>query len=373
MEVKKIKLPFKVKRPILAMGSQTKNTLMFARGDSLYLSPLHHDLTNPEDFLAFEKSVNFFLKEHPQIIAYDLHPEYQSTKVALALSAKTYRLIPVQHHHAHIASCMLENGLKNQKVIGVAFDGAGLGLENKIWGAEFLVCDYKKFMRCAYLREIPLLGQDRAVLEPWRLAAAWFYLIYRDKFLNLGINFTKGINKKKWRVLKNMYLSGYNSPLASSMGRLFDAVASLILAKYEARFEAELAIRLEKLAAKHRKIISGYSFKIIHNQNEYILDPVPMFKQIALSLKLGESKESIAYRFHFTVAEMIKKTCLALRKEKKINRVVLSGGVFQNNILLRLSLDLLYKDGFEVFTHQKLSSSDSSISLGQLAIANFSS
>ncbi|MDD2689282.1 MAG: hypothetical protein PHT41_03920 [Candidatus Omnitrophica bacterium] len=371
MEVKKIKLPFKVKEAILALGAQTKNTLSFARGGSLYMSPLHQDLINPKDFLSFKKDANLFLKKHPQIIAYDLHPEYQSTKYAHELSAKTYQFAAIQHHHAHIASCMLENGLKNQKVIGVAFDGTGLGTENKIWGAEFLICDYRKFMRCAYLREIPLLGGQKAIQEPWRIAAAWLYLIYKDKFLNLGINFTKGIDKKKWRVAKSLLLSGYNSPSASSMGRLFDAAASLILAKYEAGFEADLAIRLEKLAAKYRNKTSGYAFKIIRNQNEYILDPLPMFKEITLNLKSGEPLEKIAYCFHLTTAQMIKKVCSLLRRQNKINRVVLSGGVFQNNILLRLSLDLLYKDGFKVFTHQSLSSNDSSISLGQAAIANF--
>lgn len=371
MEVKRIKLPFRIKKAILAVGAQTKNTISFAKRDSLYISPLHSDLTNPEDFLSFKKDASRFLKKHPRIIAYDLHPEYQSTKYARWLSAKTYQFIAVQHHHAHIASCMLENGLKNQKVIGVAFDGTGLGAENKIWGAEFLVCDYKKFTRCAHLREIPLPGGEKAIQEPWRLAAAWLYLIHKDKFLNLRINFTKGIDKRKWRVVRSLLLSGYNSPSASSMGRLFDAAASLTLAKYEADFEADLAVRLEKLAAKYRNTASGYAFRIIRNQNEYILDPLPMFKGIVLNLKSGKPPEEVAYRFHLTIAQMIGKVCMLLRKEKKINRVVLSGGVFQNSILLRLSLDLLYKDGFKVYTHQSLSSGDYGISLGQAAIANF--
>jgi len=366
---RKIPLPIKVKKPVLAVGSQAKNTLCFAKGNFAYLSPVHPDLSNPQDFLNFKKELKHFLKKNPKIIAYDLHPEYQSTKHARQLSAISYQLSAIQHHHAHIVSCMVENGLKNQKVIGVAFDGTGLGSDNRIWGAEFLVCDYKSFSRSAHLREIPLLGQDMAILEPWRLTVIWLYLVYKEKFLNLGINFIKGINKKQWRVLKSMYLSGFNSPLASSMGRLFDAAASLVLVKYKVKFEAELAIELEKIATGCRLQAAGYGFQIIKVKDKYILDPSLIFKEITQDLKAKEAKEKIAYRFHLTVAQMIAKICLILRKENKINAVVLSGGVFQNNLLLRLSLDLLYKQGFKVFTHKELSCSDSSISLGQAIIS----
>lgn len=386
MELKKIKLSLKVKRPILAMGSHTKNTICFVKDNFAYITSLHQDLSDPKDFLEFERDAEYFLKKRPEIIAYDLHPEYQSTKYALSLpttylpAGKAGYLLPTQHHHAHIASCMLENGLKNQRVIGVAFDGTGLGIDNRLWGAEFLVCDYKNFKRRAHLREIPLLGGERAILEPWRLVAAWLYLAYKDRFLDLGIDFVKGINKKKWRVLKKMYLSGFNSPLASSAGRLFDAAASLVLEKYKADFEADLAIKLEKLATGCRLSLdcardmraTGYPFKIIKNREKYILDPLPIFKQIVLDLKAKVPKEEIAYRFHLTVAQMIKRACLILRKENGINRIVLSGGVFKNNLLLRLSLDLLYQDGFSVFTHKQLSCSDCGISLGQAVIAKFS-
>lgn len=372
----KIQLPFKIKRRVLALGSQTKNRICLAQDKSAYLSSIHADLSNPQDFLNFEKEAKYFLGKHPKIIAYDLHPEYQSSKYAKDLTPNTKHLIPIQHHHAHIASCMVDNGLKNQKVIGVAFDGTGLGSDNRLWGAEFLVCDYKNFTRCAHLKEIPLLGQDMAILEPWRLAAIWLYLAYKEKFLNLEINFVKGIDKNKWKVLKNMYSSGLNSPLASSMGRLFDALASLVLAKYKVKFEAELAMELEKMAMRYAlpagrqaSCAMRYKFKIIKNKDKYIIDPLPMFKGIVQDLKARETKEKIAYRFHLTVAQMINKICLRLRKQSKINKVVLSGGVFQNKILLCLSLDLLYKQGFKTFVHKELSCNDSGISLGQAIIA----
>jgi hydrogenase maturation protein HypF len=370
MELKKIKLPFKIKKSILALGSQTKNTVCFAQGNFAYLSPLHPDLSTPKGFSNFERIVKYFLKKRPKIIAYDLHLEYQSTKYALNLKPDTYHLIPIQHHHAHIASCMLENGLTNQRVIGAVFDGTGLGDNNRLWGAEFLRCDYKDFKRAAHLKEIPLLGSERAILEPVRIVFAWLYSIYKDKFFNLDLDLVKKMDKKKWRVLKNMYLSGFNSPLASSMGRLFDAVGSLVLGKSKVTWEAELAIELEKIAKDYKRQATSYKFKIIKDKDGYILDPLLMFKEIMGDLKDKEPQEKIAYRFHLTVAEMIRKMCSALRKENKINKVVLSGGVFQNNLLLRLTLDLLYKEVFRVFTHKKISCNDFGISLGQVAVAN---
>jgi hydrogenase maturation protein HypF len=370
MKLNKIKLPFKIKKSILALGPQTKNTVCFGEGNFAYLGPLHPDLSNPRDFLSFEKTVKYFLKKHPKIIAYDLHSEYQSTKYALNLTPNIHHLIPIQHHHAHIASCMAENNLGNEIVIGVAFDGTGLGSDNHLWGAEFLVCNYRDFKRTGHLKEIPLLGGERAILEPARIATAWLYLIYKDKFLNLNFDWVKKTDKKKWRVLKNMYLSGFNSPLASSMGRLFDAVGSLVLGKAKVNFEAELAMELEKIATSYKWQAASYKFKIIKQKDGYILDPLLIFKEIMGDLKAKEPKEKIAYRFHLTIAQMVRRMCLVLRKENKINKVVLSGGVFQNNLLLCLALDLLYKEDFKVFTHKELSCNDSGISLGQVAVAN---
>jgi hydrogenase maturation protein HypF len=267
---------------------------------------------------------------------------------------------------------MADNQLQNKKVIGVAFDGTGLGSNNRIWGAEFLFCDYKDFKRVAHLKEIPLLGGEKAILEPWRLGAAWLYQIYRDAFLNLKVDAIKIIDKNKWRVLKKMYLSGFNSPLASSMGRLFDAVAYLVFKKQKVDFEAQLAIELERQASvyKSNKFLS-YNFHISKKQGCYILEPLPMFPEIIRDLKAKEPKEKIAYCFHLTIAQMVRRMCLILRKGHNLKQVVLSGGVFQNNLLLKLVLDLLYKDGFLVITPQKLSCNDSGISLGQAVIANF--
>ncbi|MFA4989582.1 MAG: hypothetical protein WC576_02285 [Candidatus Omnitrophota bacterium] len=352
-----IKLPFQLKRPVLALGGQTKNTICFARGDSAWISPVHADLNAPQDLLAFEKDLERCLQKRPAIIACDLHPEYQSSRYAARLAVK-YRLEYIQHHHAHIASCMADNNLGNKKVIGVAFDGTGFGADSHIWGAEFLLCDYKKFLRLAHLKEIPLVGGERAIMEPWRLLAAW-------------LDFAKTIDKG--HRLKKIYQCGINSPLASSMGRLFDAAASLILNKRKAGFEAELAVALEKLAVKNKLKAAGYAFNLIKSKNGYILDPAECLKQIIQDLKSQKPRQYIAWRFHRSAAEMIVKTCSALRKKNKINQVVLSGGVFQNSLLLQTGLDLLCKEGFRVFTHRYLPCNDTCISLGQAVIAAYRS
>ena len=357
MQAKRIKLPFKAKKAILSLGSQAKNTACFLQGEFAYLSRLHPDLSNPDDFFSFEKDVKYFLRKKPKIIAHDLHSEYQSTKYALSLPT-TYCLLPTQHHHSHIVSCMIDNGLRNQKVIGVAFDGTGLGTDNTIWGGEFLLCDYKDFQRAAYLKPVPLLGGERAILEPWRLAAVWA---------------DKAKNQRKWQVLKKMQAANFNSPLTSSMGRLFDAAASLILDKDRAKFEAELAIELEKLAFSYQLSAISYKFKINKSGNEYILDPSLMFEGIAADLSKKIPKNEIAYKFHLTVAGMLQKTCALLKKKSKIKKVVLSGGVFQNKLLLGLTAGLLKKSGFRIFTQQALSCNDSALSLGQAVIANYRS
>ncbi len=356
MKTLKIKLPFKLKKAVLALGAQTKNTICFAKGDTAYISPLHADLSAAKDLSAFEKDARYFLRMRPDIIACDLHPEYQSTKFACRGQAAKIRQRAIQHHHAHIAACMAESGLKNQKVIGVAFDGTGAGADNTIWGAEFLLCDYTKFRRLAHLAEIPLVGGERAILEPRRALAAW-------------LDFDKSIDKTG--ALRKIYCSGINSPLASSMGRLFDAAASLILDKRKAGYEGELAVSLERLAAKSGLRGPGYKFKLIKDKNGYILDAAGIFKQIIGDLKAKAPRREIARRFHRGVAEMIVRTALVLRRKYGSAKIVLSGGVFQNKLILKDSLDLLYKKGFRTFTHRHLYCKDAAISLGEAVIAGY--
>ncbi|MBM3250390.1 MAG: carbamoyltransferase HypF [Candidatus Omnitrophica bacterium] len=369
---KKIQLPFKVRDTVLAFGSQSKNTLCFIQGDLAYVGSPLPDLNSPKDYLSFKEEVSFWLRKKPGIIAFDLHPEYQSTKTALNLRAKSYELRAIQHHHAHIASCMAENGLKNERVIGVAFDGTGLGADNRVWGAEFLLCDYRTFQRKAHLREALLAGGERAIREPWRLAAFWLDQAYPGKFLDLNIPFVKSIDKSKWRALKSIMPSEF-SPAASSMGRLFDAAAAMVLNRKQAAFEAQLAMELEKISYAAIEKERAYPFRIEKNNGCYIIDPLPLFKEIAADLKAKRPQGDIGLRFHLTVTRMIRDTCLKLSRETKVKRIVLSGGVFQNRLLLKETRGLLAKAGFCVFTQQRLSPGDAGISLGQAAIAGMRS
>ena len=351
------------------MGSQTKNTLCFAEGSYAYLSPVHADLAVPKDLAAFEKDARAFLKQGPKIIACDLHPEYQSTKYALALPKGNYCLRHIQHHHAHIAACMAENGLKPQKVIGVAFDGTGLGDDGALWGGEFLISDYTGFLRKANLKPVPLLGGEMAIKEPWRTACFWLFQAYQEKFWDLKIDFLRGLDRKKWRVLKQLYESGFNCPLSSSMGRLFDAAASMIISRHKAVHEAELAVGLEKLAQTHPNCPAGYKFKFVQDQDWYIIDPLPMFKEMVEDLASRGSLAGIAYKLHSGIAEMISGVCQKISRETGIKQAVLSGGVFQNKLLVSLSSGLLFRQGFKVLIGKELLSTDMNISLGQAAIA----
>ncbi len=372
MEIKKIRLPFRIKKAVLALGPQSKNTVCFAKGNFAQVSAIHADLNNPKDFLNFEKTVKYFLRENPKVIAYDMHPEYQSTKFAFSFTAG-YSLLATQHHHAHIASCMADNELLNQRVIGVAFDGTGIGSDNSLWGAEFLACDYRGFKRLGSLKQIPLLGAEKAVNQPWRLALAWLYSIYREKLWGIKIKLLKKIDRRKWPVLKKMYSSGVNSPLASSMGRLFDAAASIIFGEVGSVYEAELAIELEKAAGRCSKQGRGYNFSVVKQHGCYVIDPAAIFKGIIRDAASGCPKEEMAYKFHLGVAGMIRRICLLIRKDTKLNKVVFSGGAFQNRILLGLAVKMLGVEGFNIITHKKLSANDSCISLGQAVIAGVKS
>lgn len=366
---KKIALLFKVKRSVMAVGGELKNTLCFIRGKNAHISPVHQDLLSAQGHAAFKRDAAVFLRRRPQVIACDLHPGYQSSAFALSLAGR-YRCVGVQHHHAHIASCMAENLLGSVKVIGVAFDGTGLGIDSRIWGAEFMVCDYARFTRKGHLREVPLLGAEAAIREPWRVAAAWLCLAYDGKLPQRAAALQRIINKDAWQVLERMQERGFNCPMASSMGRLFDATASLLLARPTASFEADLAVSLERLALACAGA-RAYDFSVRAQDGIYIIDPAPIMRSVLRDLGRRRPLPEIAYAFHASVAEMVRRVCCLIRKETGVRRVVLSGGVFQNSLLLRLTLGLLYREKFVVFKHERLSCNDSGISLGQAVVAGW--
>jgi len=367
-----IKSPINFKNSTLAFGVELKNTFCLGKQKRMYVSKNNGDLEDFSNFSKYEKQVKALLKNSktkPKIVTYDLHPEYHSTKLALdfAKNNSIDKIIGVQHHHAHIAAAMLFNKIKG-KVIGVAFDGTGYGLDGKIWGGEFLIADFKNFKRVAHLKYIPMPGANQAILEPWRMSFSWLNSIFKDKVFKLNIDLIKNANKKKLKIVKQMLDRDINSPLTSSMGRLFDAVSGLITKRKKIEFEAQGPVELEEMAfSAIDSRFSSYSFDIKEN---LVIDPSRMFKQIIEDFKRKESKEKMAYKFHCTVAKMIKDACLILRKKNHLNKVVLSGGVFQNRIVSELTQDLLRKEKFKVFIHKNIPVNDAGISIGQALVAN---
>lgn len=356
--MKTIKLPFRVKEPILACGADLKGAFALAKGREAYLFDGFGDLSDLNNFTRYEKAVKAAqekLKIRPKIVACDLHPGYFSTQFAQNYKLRTTDcgLWTIQHHEAHIASAIVDNDIKGE-VLGVAFDGTGYGSDGNIWGGEFFMGGIKNLKRIAHLDYIPMPGGEACVKEPWRMAASYLYSALGNNFLKLKVDFVKDIDKKRWAVLKNMIDKKINSPVTSSMGRFFDATGSLILNKREAFSEAELPIELEKIAA-------------INIDDSYDPDSsAKIIKGVIQDLKKRISASIISAKFHNSIAKLISETA----KKSRMKKVVLSGGVFQNRCLVDKASKLLNKGNFKVYINSKTQTNDSGIPIGQAAIAN---
>lgn len=351
---------------VLACGSELKNTFCLTKGGKAFLS--HHigDLENIETLQSFETGICHFKKIFsvvPQAVAFDKHPDYLSTIYADGLQGVAR--FPVQHHHAHIASCMAENCLTG-KVIGIAFDGTGYGDDGKIWGGEFFTGDYAGFERRAHFDYVPLPGGETGIKEPWRMAVSYLVQAYGDAF-PYSLPFLKRIDPQKVSIVLQQVEKRINAPLTSSAGRLFDAVSSLVGLCDVIEYEGQAAIRLEKEA---NAVDTGlYPYEIIPGEFGYRIQILEMIRVITEEVLKGREISHIAGAFHRTVATITLDVCRLLREKYGLQDVVLSGGVFQNRLLLQLMIDELEKDGFKVYTHSKVPTNDGGISLGQAAIA----
>ncbi|MGI9106951.1 MAG: carbamoyltransferase HypF [Pyrinomonadaceae bacterium] len=362
-----VKVNFKFEREILACGAELKNTFCLARESYAFIS--HHigDLENLETLRSFEGGIEHYRRLfhlHPEVIAYDLHPEYLSTKYALALDDGQTK-IGVQHHHAHIASCMADNGIDGE-VIGVAMDGLGFGTDGRLWGGEFFVANFIEAERIAHLEYIPMPGGAKAIREPWRMAAVYLHRALGDDFLNLQIPFVQNLDRRAWRTLRRMIETGTNSPETSSMGRLFDAVASLLGLRNVVNYEGQAAIELETMI--DRQCSGQYEFEIAAGGSVIRADAV--IRCAVDDLVNGLPPQTVSARFHLGVAALVAAVARRVRDERRLNRVALSGGVFQNMFLLERTCRMLKDDGFEVLTHRRVPTNDGGISLGQAAVAN---
>jgi len=362
-----IKLPYPVEM-ILACGGELKNTFCLTRGQYAFLS--HHigDLENLETLTSFEEGIEHFKRLfyiEPKAVAYDLHPDYLSTKYALSIP--DLPKVEIQHHHAHIVSCMAENGIEGD-VMGVALDGTGFGTDGTIWGGEFLKANLREFDRLAHLKKVPMPGGSMAIRQPWRMAMAYLSEAFGDGLKALNIGLLKRMDSKKWDILKRAIEKKINTPWTSSMGRLFDAISSLLSIRDEVNYEGQAAIELEMIADKEIK--ETYPFYLLKEESPFVIDSTGVIRGVVGDLTEGVSNSKISGKFHRTIARMILETCEALRNEEGLNRVVLSGGVFQNLLLLSLVTKDLRNSGFEVYIHRLVPANDGGISLGQAVICH---
>ncbi|MDB5307169.1 MAG: hypF [Gemmataceae bacterium] len=367
-----IPLPFDCPRPILSVGGQFKATFAIGRDRHAFLS--HHlgDLDHYDAYRAFEQDVTLYeqlVGISPEWIVCDLHPDYATSRYAREHSVRSRKpILSVQHHHAHMASCMAENGL-TETVIGVTFDGTGYGTDGAIWGGEFLVGNYRWSRRAAHLRYVGMPGSERAIREPWRMAAAHL----ADANVGFGLLEARCL-QDELAVLRKMLDRWINTPPTSSAGRLFDAVAALAGVRDRVTYEGQAAAELEGLAAGVPPDTS-YPFELGEEwegeppESVLIVDTRPLVRAVARDVAAGVSTARIARRFHSTLVDLIASVCGRLRETTGLGVVALSGGVFLNALLTSEVCMRLGRDGFRVYRHRLVPPNDGGLSLGQLAVA----
>jgi len=352
---------------ILAVGGELKNTFCLTKEKYAFIS--HHigDLKNMETYQAFtEGIVNYqhMFNIRPQFIACDLHPEYLSTKYAYRYTeVNNIPLLQVQHHHAHLTACLADNEWNSdESVIGICLDGTGYGMDNQIWGGEILIGGFQMLQRKYHLEYMPLPGGDSAILHPNRIAAAYLWklgLPWDDH-----IPAIKSLTSEEKSVMKRQLESHINTPNTSSMGRLFDAAASLIGLRHTINYEAQAAIELEQITEP--SITDAYTFEI----SEDIINLNGIISNILIDINHAIHTAIIATKFHNAIANLILVLCKQIENENNLHHVALSGGVWQNQYLLRKTYQILTEEGFSVLIHHNIPPNDGGISLGQAVIAN---
>jgi hydrogenase maturation protein HypF len=365
---------------ILAMGGELKNTFCLLQDGRAILSQHMGDLKDAATYQDYRHNLQLYRQLfdfHPDTIVIDKHPNYLSTQLGRAIAAEEgLRLIEVQHHHAHIAGCMAEYGLPMDtgKVLGVALDGLGFGEDGTLWGGEFLLADYQGFERVAHFQPVPMLGGAQAMREPWRntfaqLLSTLGWEQVAEEYGDLDI--IRFLNSKPLETLQTMAQRGLNSPLASSAGRLFDAVAAAVgICRESAGFEGQAAVELEALASEHfvPQVDFAYGFEL---QND-CLSWTPLWSALLEDLSNGVASSIIAARFHHGVASAVAETAGRLCSHHGLQTVVLSGGVFQNRLLLEQTSRLLRDRGLSVLSPAATPANDGGLSLGQAVIASAS-
>lgn len=355
--------------PILAVGGELKNTVCLTRGRHAFLSQHIGDLENLESYNFFEEVICHLqqvLEITPRIVAFDLHPDYFSTRWARARNG--VELVGVQHHHAHIASCMAENHLQG-RVIGVALDGTGYGTDGRIWGGEVLVADEGDFERVAHLAYVPMPGGAAAIREPWRMAVAYLAQHFGEEFLRLPIPFVQELDRRRAETVLAMMRRGCNAPLTSSCGRLFDAVAALVGLRHRVNYEAQAAVELEMSMAGSGEDATAYPLELRPAPGGWEIDSRALFEALVRDVSEGSPAGVISRRFHNALVEVFARLAVRVRKGTGLGRVCLSGGTFQNAYLLERLTARLSADGFRVYQQAQVPANDGGLSLGQAFVA----
>jgi len=358
-----LRLPVAAPVPILAVGGELKSTCTVVRGRHAFTTPHLGDLGDERAYRGFVEAAERLcrlLDVTPAVVAHDLHPGYRSTAWAAALPG--VERIAVQHHHAHLASCLADRGT-DAPTIGVAWDGTGLGPDGRVWGGEFLVGDLRDVERAAHLEEVPLPGGDAAVREPWRMAAAFLAAAYGERAERLDLALVRRLDRPAWRLLARAAARGLNAPLTSSAGRLFDAVAALLGLGDRVSFEAQAAIALEALAEPAADRL--YAVR----SDEGIVRTTDVIRGVVDDLLAGAPAPRIAARFHATLADVVGGVCAAIRARTGVGRVALTGGVFQNAWLCAAAARSLRAGGFRVLLHRRVPPNDGGLAVGQAAVA----
>ena len=357
---------------ILALGGELKSAICLTRGDRAFLSQHIGDLKNSATYRSLVETAAHLagiLEIAPEAVAHDLHPDYLST--VFAGEQGPVRKIPVQHHHAHMASCMAENRLECE-VIGVIFDGAGFGPDGGIWGGEFLLGSYGYCRRQGHFREVPMPGGDAASREPYRMALAYLFDIYPDTVFDLPLPCLEKITTGERKLFRSMLAKGINSPLTSSCGRLFDAAAALMGLRFVNTYEGQGAIELEGVAERGASSWNyPYAVSCTGAGCCFNVDFRLTIDAILADLAAEVSRPVMARRFHDTLAAAAADACIRIRRDSGTSRVVLSGGVFQNKLLTERLHNLLIEQGFQVYTHRLVPPNDGGLALGQAVIAGW--
>jgi hydrogenase maturation protein HypF len=369
-------VPESFDRHVLACGGELKNTFCVAKERHVFLS--HHigDLENYETLRSFTEGVEHFCRlfdVQPELVAYDLHPEYLSTKYARELEEAGRSAVGVQHHHAHVASCLADNERPGEeRVIGVALDGTGYGTDGAVWGGELLEGSLEEgFVRRGHLEYAPMPGGAAAIREPWRMALAQLVSLHgEEEVLSLPLPVVRQAGERNVRLINRLMEHGLNTPPTSSAGRLFDAVAALVgvPGSRRATYEGQAAVELELAASG--PVSRGYPFRLRPEGEGWVVETRGVVAGVVEDLLAGCEAGEVSSRFHRTVAEMVVAGCEEIREADGASAVALSGGTFQNMLLVEQVVKLLAGKGFSVYRHRRVPTNDGGLSLGQAVLAD---